>query len=109
MEAVHRFEGTVNQVLGDGIMPSFGAPIAHETTPWRACYAALASRPPCGTTPRRCGAPGGWTAHSRRPQRREVVVRTIGNDLHMDLLADRPDHAPGGAHGATGHTGDGPA
>jgi class 3 adenylate cyclase len=30
MEAVHRYEGTVNQVMGDGIMALFGAPIAHE-------------------------------------------------------------------------------
>jgi hypothetical protein len=42
MDAVHRFEGTVNQVLGDGIMAIFGAPIAHEDHAARACYAALA-------------------------------------------------------------------
>src|SRR5262245_10012775 len=40
MGAVHRFEGTVNQVLGDGIMALFGAPIAHEDHALRACYAA---------------------------------------------------------------------
>src|SRR5438132_13228033 len=42
MEAVHRYEGTVNQVLGDGIMALFGAPLAHEDHAVRACYAALA-------------------------------------------------------------------
>jgi tetratricopeptide (TPR) repeat protein len=42
IDAVHRFEGTVNQVLGDGIMALFGAPIAHEDHALRACYAALA-------------------------------------------------------------------
>ena len=42
MDAVHRFEGTVNQVLGDGIMALFGAPIAHEDHALRAGYAALA-------------------------------------------------------------------
>src|SRR5215467_13808507 len=42
MDAVHRFEGTVNQVLGDGIMALFGAPMAHEDHALRACYAALA-------------------------------------------------------------------
>src|SRR5947208_11858967 len=42
MDAVHRYEGTVNQVLGDGIMALFGAPIAHEDHAVRACYAALA-------------------------------------------------------------------
>ena len=42
MDAVHRFEGTVNDVAGDGIMAMFGAPIAHEDHALRACYAALA-------------------------------------------------------------------
>src|SRR5262249_7477972 len=42
MDAVHHIEGTVKQVLGDGIMARFGAPIAHEDHALRACYAALA-------------------------------------------------------------------
>src|SRR5262249_38313752 len=42
MAAVHRYEGTVNQVMGDGIMALFGAPLAHEDHAMRACYAALA-------------------------------------------------------------------
>src|SRR3989442_6878619 len=41
MEGVHRYEGTVNQVMGDGIMALFGAPLAHEDHAVRACYAAL--------------------------------------------------------------------
>jgi class 3 adenylate cyclase len=41
MEAVHRYQGTVNQVLGDGIMALFGAPLAHEDHAVRACYTAL--------------------------------------------------------------------
>jgi class 3 adenylate cyclase len=41
MEAVHFFEGTVNQVMGDGIMALFGAPLANEDHAVRACYAAL--------------------------------------------------------------------
>jgi len=41
MEAVHRYEGTVNQVMGDGIMALFGAPLAHKDHAVRACYAAL--------------------------------------------------------------------
>ena len=44
MEAVHRYEGTVNQVMGDGIMALFGAPLAHEDHAVRACYAALGCR-----------------------------------------------------------------
>src|SRR5215218_10278697 len=42
MEAVHQYEGTVNQVMGDGIMALFGAPLAHEDHAARACYSALA-------------------------------------------------------------------
>ena len=42
MRAVRRYEGTVNKVLGDGIMALFGAPIAYEDHAVRACYAALA-------------------------------------------------------------------
>src|SRR5262245_23803454 len=41
MEAVHRYEGTVNQVMGDGIMALFGAPLAHEDHATRACFAAV--------------------------------------------------------------------
>src|SRR5262249_24945947 len=41
MAAVHQFEGTVNQVIADGIMALFGAPLAHEDHALRACYAAL--------------------------------------------------------------------
>ncbi len=52
MEAVHRFEGTVNQVLGDGIMSIFGAPIAHEDHALRACYAALARQAANAVVPR---------------------------------------------------------
>src|SRR5688500_18095667 len=39
---VHRFEGTINQYTGDGVMALFGAPIAHEDSPRRAVHAALA-------------------------------------------------------------------
>ena len=46
--AVHRFEGTVNQYTGDGIMALFGAPIAHEDHARRACLAALALREELG-------------------------------------------------------------
>ena len=41
IDAVHRYEGTVNQVMGDGIMALYGAPLAHEDHAVRACYAAL--------------------------------------------------------------------
>jgi class 3 adenylate cyclase/tetratricopeptide (TPR) repeat protein len=88
MEAVHRYEGTVNQVLGDGIMAIFGAPLAHETHAVRAAYAALRMQEGAArlsATVRR--------THGADVQIRiglnsgEVVVRSIGNDLHMDYTA----------------------
>ena len=88
MDAVHRYEGTVNQVLGDGIMALFGAPVAHEDHAVRACYAALAMQ----TAMRRYGEEVRH-AHGLEVQTRvglnsgDVVVRTIGNDLHMDYSA----------------------
>jgi class 3 adenylate cyclase/tetratricopeptide (TPR) repeat protein len=88
MAAVHRYEGTVNQVMGDGIMALFGAPIAHEDHAVRACYAALAMQTSVkeyATEVRRTkGVPiqirVGLNAG-------EVVVRSIGSDLHMDYTA----------------------
>ena len=60
MEAVHRYEGTVNQVMGDGIMALFGAPLAHEDHAVRACYAALADAGVgAAATPRRSSARSG--------------------------------------------------
>src|SRR6201982_1600482 len=88
MAAVHRYEGTVNQVMGDGIMALFGAPLAHEDHAVRACYAALAMQEAI----RRYSAEVRRT-HGVEVQIRvglnsgEVVVRAIGNDLHMDYTA----------------------
>jgi class 3 adenylate cyclase len=88
MDAVHRFEGTVNQVLGDGVMALFGAPIAHEDHALRACYAALALQHAI-----RSYADAVRRRHGLLLQLRvglnagEVVVRAIGNDLHTDYSA----------------------
>ena len=93
MDAVHRYEGTVNQVLGDGIMALFGAPIAHEDHAARACYAALAMQAALGAY-----AEEVRRTHSVALQSRiglnsgEVVVRTIHNDLHMDYTAVGTTH-----------------
>ncbi len=81
MEAVHRYEGMVNRVQGDGIMALFGAPIAHEDHAVRACLAGRAMLDAVakldGTPLRiRVGLNSG-----------EVVVRSIGNDLSMDYDA----------------------
>src|SRR6267142_2498194 len=88
MEAVHRYEGTVNQVMGDGIMALFGAPVSHEDHAVRACHAAL-----------RMQETVGWYADELRRSQGidvqirvglnsgEVVVRAIDSDLHMDYSA----------------------
>jgi class 3 adenylate cyclase len=88
MEAVHRYEGTVNQVMGDGIMALFGAPLAHEDHAVRACYAALRMQELVKQY-----SEDARRAHGLNVQIRvglnsgEVVVRAIGSDLHMDYTA----------------------
>ncbi len=74
MDAVHRYEGTVNRVQGDGIMALFGAPLAHEDHAVRACLAAIAIRDAFeGGLDVRVGLHCG-----------EVLVRAVRNDLSMD-------------------------
>src|SRR5712691_7583328 len=88
MDAVHRFEGTVNQVLGDGIMALFGAPIAHEDHALRACYAALAMQAAMRAQTEDVRRTRGLELRMRVGLNSgEVVVRAIGNDLHMDYSA----------------------
>jgi class 3 adenylate cyclase len=88
MEAVHRFEGTVNQVLGDGIMALFGAPVAHEDHAVRACYAALAMQAALHHYSEEVRHSHGLEIQARVGLNSgEVVVRAIGNDLHMDYSA----------------------
>ncbi len=88
MEAVHRYEGTVNQVMGDGIMALFGAPLAHEDHAVRACYAALRMQEAIGRygseLQRREGVPVQIRVGLNSG---EVVVRSIGSDLRMDYTA----------------------
>jgi class 3 adenylate cyclase len=88
MDAVHRYEGTVNQVLGDGIMALFGAPIAHEDHALRACYAALAMQVAMRDYTEEVRRAHGFELRIRVGLNSgEVVVRAIGNDLHMDYSA----------------------
>src|SRR5262245_37150441 len=88
MEAVHRYEGTVNQVMGDGIMALFGAPLAHEDHAVRACYAALRMQERV-----KDHASEARRIHGVEVQIRvglnsgEVMVRAIGDDLRMDYTA----------------------
>src|SRR5262247_1844057 len=88
MAAVHRYEGTVNQIMGDGIMALFGAPIAHEDHAARACYAALAMQEALQRYAEEVRRTQGLLVQIRVGLHSgEVVVRAIGNDLHMDYSA----------------------
>ncbi|MEX2148474.1 MAG: adenylate/guanylate cyclase domain-containing protein [Candidatus Rokuibacteriota bacterium] len=88
MEAVHRYEGTVNQVMGDGIMALFGAPLAQEDHAARACYAALAMHDSVGRYAEELRRAHGVDVQIRVGLNSgDVVVRSIGNDLHMDYTA----------------------
>ena len=113
MEAVHRYEGTVNRMQGDGLMAMFGAPIAHEDHALRACLAALDmqnaiqhninhSKQQTIELQTRVGLNSG-----------EVVVRSINNDLSMNydavgvtahLAARMEQMAPPNGIYITGHT-----
>ncbi len=88
MEAVHRYEGTVNQVMGDGIMALFGAPVAHEDHAVRACYAALRMQDSLRRYSEEALKTVGLPLEVRIGLHSgEVVVRSIGSDLHMDYTA----------------------
>jgi hypothetical protein len=88
MTAVHQYEGTVNQVMGDGIMALFGAPLAHEDHAVRACYAALAMQASVKKYSAGVQRSKGVPIQIRVGLNSgEVVVRSIGSDLHMDYTA----------------------
>jgi class 3 adenylate cyclase/tetratricopeptide (TPR) repeat protein len=88
MDAVHRYEGTVNQVMGDGIMALFGAPLAHEDHAVRACYAALRMQESVKKYADEVRRSHGAVVKIRVGLNSgEVVVRAIGGDLHMDYTA----------------------
>ena len=88
MEAVHPYEGTVNQVMGDGIMALFGAPLAHEDHAVRACYAALRMQESVKRYAEGVRRTEGIPIQIRVGLNSgEVVVRSIGSDLKMDYTA----------------------
>ena len=87
-EGVHRFEGTVNQYTGDGIMALFGAPIAHEDHAQRACWAALHLRDTLREYAEELKRTRGIAFAVRTGLNSgEVVVGRIGDDLRMDYTA----------------------
>ena len=88
MEAVHHYEGTVNQVMGDGIMALFGAPLAQEDHAVRACYSALRMQDAVARYAEELRQCHGADVQIRVGLNSgEVVVRSIRSDLHMDYTA----------------------
>jgi class 3 adenylate cyclase/tetratricopeptide (TPR) repeat protein len=88
MDAVHHYEGTVNQVMGDGIMALFGAPVAHEDHGVRAAYAALRMQESVKRYAESVQRSAGVPIHIRVGLNSgQVVVRSIGSDLKMDYTA----------------------
>jgi class 3 adenylate cyclase/tetratricopeptide (TPR) repeat protein len=88
MDAVHKYEGTVNQVLGDGIMALFGAPLAHEDHALRACYSALAMQDEMQRYRQRLGQTEESGLHIGIGMNSgDVVVRSIDTDLNIDYSA----------------------
>ena len=88
MDAVHHYEGTVSQVMGDGLMALFGAPLAHEDHAVRACYAALRMQEVVRHYSDELRGSHGVEVQIRvGVNSGEVLVRSIGNDLQMNYTA----------------------
>jgi class 3 adenylate cyclase/tetratricopeptide (TPR) repeat protein len=91
IEAVHRFEGTVCRVMGDGIMALFGAPLAHEDHAARACYAALSMQATIHQYGQETRERDGVEVLARVGLNSgEVVVGSISNDLYVEYSAIGP-------------------
>ena len=88
MDEIHKYEGTINQFTGDGIMALFGAPVAHEDHAQRACHAALSVRKAMGEYGVKVAKEYGITFRMRMGLNSgSVVVGAIGDDLRMDYTA----------------------
>jgi hypothetical protein len=85
MDEIHKYEGTINQFTGDGIMAIFGAPVSHEDHAQRACYAALLIQKAIGdygaTVEKDCGIEFKMRIGLNSGP---VIVGSIGDDLRMD-------------------------
>jgi class 3 adenylate cyclase/tetratricopeptide (TPR) repeat protein len=88
MQEIHKYEGTINQFTGDGVMALFGAPLAHEDHAQRACHAALAVQRSLAGYGRQVKTAFGVEFKMRIGLNSgPVVVGAIGNDLRMDYTA----------------------
>ncbi|MEJ2727226.1 MAG: adenylate/guanylate cyclase domain-containing protein [Deltaproteobacteria bacterium] len=88
MDEIHRYEGTINQFTGDGVMALFGAPLAHENNAQRACMAALSIQKALGEYGEKIKAKTGAEFRMRIGLNSgPVIVGSIGDDLRMDYTA----------------------
>ena len=106
MEAVHRYEGTVSNLMGDGIMALFGAPLAHEDHAVRACYAALRMQESVHRYAEVVRRTEGVPIQIRVGLNSgEVVVGADRQRLEDGLHGGRPDGSFGFSHGTDGDAG----
>lgn len=88
MDEIHKYEGTINQFTGDGVMALFGAPVAHEDHAQRACYAALSIQKAMGEYGEKLEKETGVEFKMRVGLNSgPVIVGAIGDDLRMDYTA----------------------
>jgi len=88
MDEIHKYEGTINQFTGDGVMALFGAPVAHEDHAQRACYAALSIQNALVDYGEKLKKERGIDFKMRIGLNSgPVVVGSIGDDLRMDYTA----------------------
>ena len=88
MDEIHKYEGTINQFTGDGVMALFGAPVAHEDHAQRACYAALSVQRAMRAYGEKIKSDTGIDFQMRIGLNSgHVIVGSIGDDLRMDYTA----------------------
>jgi len=88
MDEILKYEGTINQFTGDGVMALFGAPVSHEDHAQRACYAALCIQKALGEYGNKIKKDTGVEFRMRVGLNSgPVIVGAIGDDLRMDYTA----------------------
>lgn len=88
LDEVHKFEGTINQFTGDGIMALFGAPVAHEDHAQRACWAALSMQQSLSKYREEIAQKYDADLRMRIGiNSGQVIIGSIGDDLKMDYTA----------------------
>ena len=88
LDEIHKYEGTINQFTGDGVMAIFGAPVAHEDHAQRACYAALSIQKALVSYEKKVKKDFGTDFKMRIGLNSgSVIVGSIGDDLRMDYTA----------------------